>query len=110
MDANTETAAADLTSQLRFATARRITAVWVLAYTINEDGTAHIFSHSRDPEFADREFAAAWPQYRLIGDEDDNVAQIEITSRGGVCRWTVSNPRDQFEYDAEALVAALLAK
>jgi len=97
-------------TDLRFATARRITALWVIAYAIDiNDGTVHIFSHSRDPEFADREFERRWPTYQLELDDDDDVRTIRIKSTGGECRWSVSNPRGRFEYDAEALVELVLA-
>jgi len=97
-------------SDLRFATERLITALWVVVYTIDNDaGEAHIFSHTRDPGFADGDFEARWPKFRLLLDADNDVTGIRIMSPGGECVWNVSNPRGRFEYDAEALVSALLA-
>ena len=98
-------------TDLRFATARRITALWVIAYTIDiNDGTVHIFSHSRDPEFADREFERRWPTYQLeLDGEEVKVKTIRIKSTGGECRWEVSNPRGRFEYDAQDLIELIMA-
>ncbi len=97
-------------TDLRFATDRRITALWVVAYAIDiNDGTVHIFSHTRDPAFADREFEKAWPTFQLELDEDQDVRRIRVMSSGGECRWQVSNPRGRFQYDAQALVEAVLA-
>jgi hypothetical protein len=102
-------------SDLRFATRRAIDSVWVIAYAIDiEEGTAHIYGISRDFAIEDLVKSAngaprRCPTYSLVESQaDGDVTGIRVFSNGGECTWEVANPRGRYEYDAMALVEALV--